>query len=240
MHAAADAARTWGVADDVRCDLGSIPPGSPLAFILGPTARYYHQVSLCPTQALHPACLRQETLALVASCSTRAARLYYTDTLVGEKGTAGAAFVCGPLIVAHRLPPYTTAFQAELTAVLLALRHGSEGYVGDTSFHRLPCLTARPPSRLSERQHPAVVHQQLAVLYWNGTAVTCHLVSGHVGVSGNERVDTAAQLTGAGPRVTFTILRSTSSIKTAVNRAAMKASRSLFDTAVEEGSRSVS
>ena len=80
---------------------------------------------------LHPARLRQETLALVASCSIPAARLYYTDGSVGEDGTAGAAFVCGALIVAHRLPPYITAFQTELTALLLALRHAGEEYVGD-------------------------------------------------------------------------------------------------------------
>ena len=67
----------------------------------------------------------------MASCSTRAAHLYYTEGSVGERATAGAAFVCGALIVAHRLPPYTTAFQAELTALRLALRHAGEGYVGD-------------------------------------------------------------------------------------------------------------
>ena len=77
----------------------------------------------------------------------------------------------------------------------------------------------------------------MAVLYRSGITVTCHWVPGHVGVSGNEKADTAARLAGAGPRVTFTILRSASSIMRAVNRAAMKATRSLFDTAVEEGSR---
>ena len=69
----------------------------------------------------HSARLRQETLSLVASCSTQAVILYYMDGLVGERDNAVVAFVCGPFIVAHRLPPYTTALQAVLTALLLAL-----------------------------------------------------------------------------------------------------------------------
>ena len=66
------------------------------------------------------------------------------------------------------------------------------------------------------------------------------LVQEHVGVSGNERANTVAQLPGAAPRVTFIILRSASSIKTTANRVAMKVTRNLFDTAVEEGFRSAS
>ena len=42
---------------------------------------------------------------------------------------------------------------------------------------------------------------------------------------------TAARLVGVEPRITFTILQNTSSVKTAVNKAVgMKATRSLFDT----------
>ena len=125
------------------------------------------------------------------------------------------------------LPPYITSFQAELTALLLALRHASEGYVGDVPLHY--------DSPKDNIQLLSSIH--LAVLYRSGTAVTCHWVPGHVGVSGNERADTAARLAGAGPRVIFTILRSASSIKTPVNRAAMKATRSLFNTPVEASGR---
>ena len=152
--------------------------------------------------------------------------------------------MCGPLIVTHRLPPYTTTFQAEVTTLLLALPHAGECYVGDihlltdslASLHAL-----HHHSHQDNIQLLSVIHQQVAVLYWSGTAVTCHWVPGHVGVSGNEslkRADTAARLAGAGPRVTFTILRSASSIQTGVNRAAMNATRSLFHIAVEEESRS--
>ena len=166
----------------------------------------------------------------MASCSTRAVHLYYTDGSDGERGTLGAAFVCRPLTVAHRLPPYTTAFQIELTALLLALRHASEEYVGDIhlfidSLASLHSLHHDSPK--DNIQLLSAIHQQLGVIYRSGT---CYWIPGYVGVSGNKRADTAAQIAGVGPRVTFTILRSVSSIKTTVNREALKATRNLFDT----------
>ena len=192
VHAATDTARTLGVAVDVRCD-----PDLTLPDRLSPPSWTSPLVSTTkfpyarPT-ALQPARLRQEMLALVASCSTRAARLYYTDGSIGEMGTAGAAFMCGSLIVAHKLPPYTTVFQADLTALLLALRYASEAYVGDihlftdslTSLHAL-----HHDSPKDNIQLLSAIHQQLTVLYWSGTAVTCHWVPRHVGIWENERLD---------------------------------------------------
>ena len=73
------------------------------------------------TVALHLAHLQQDTPALVASCSTQATCMYYTDGLVGERDSVGTTFVCRPLIAADRLAPYTTPFQAEVATLLLAL-----------------------------------------------------------------------------------------------------------------------
>ena len=44
-------------------------------------------------KTLHPARFRQERLARVASCSTRATCLYYMDGSVGERGTVGGVFL---------------------------------------------------------------------------------------------------------------------------------------------------
>ena len=99
------------------------------------------------------------------------------DGSVGERITAGATFVCEQLIVAQRLPPYTTAFQAELTALLFALRHAGEGYIGDIYLftNSLASLHAlHPDSPKDNLQLLSDIYQQLAVLYRSGTAITCH------------------------------------------------------------------
>lgn len=76
----------------------------PVTIELSPHAR---------PKALLPSVLRREALAKVAARTTPASH-YFTDGSVGEGGTAAAAFVCGPTTSGHRLPTYTTAFQAEL------------------------------------------------------------------------------------------------------------------------------
>lgn len=70
--------------------------------------------------------LRQEALQFAAECSSPFSSRYYLD------GRAGAAFVYGGV---EPLWWHTTAFQAELTTVLLALHHTGEGHVAGFTCH---------------------------------------------------------------------------------------------------------
>ncbi|KAG0711687.1 hypothetical protein GWK47_002219 [Chionoecetes opilio] len=129
VHAMADAARALGVADLVRCDPDLAvpdhfppPPWAPKTFQVILPSRTH------PKQQL-PALLRQESIATIAPLSTPATRLYFTDGSAGENGKSGSAFVSGALQRSLRLPDNSSAFQAELVALLSALHHACESPV---------------------------------------------------------------------------------------------------------------
>lgn len=241
VHAVADAVRTLSVTDVALCDpdlplpdhLPS-PPWAPVHcnFTL---PRYSHPKSLLPAR------LQQEALELVASCTSPDARHYYTDGSVGEDGAAGAAFVSGDYISSHKLPPYTTAFQAELTAILLAFMDAYEGdatviHLFTDSLSAIQVLRSNSPR--DNVQLVSAIHYYLALLYRRGANTNMHWIPGHVGVSGNEKADSAARLAGTGPRVTFSILRSAASTRRVVDKAANTATQNTFVTVLEEGSHS--
>ena len=76
---------TLGLARHVRCDPDhpSPPPWAPLLITTTKSPK-----------ALHPAGLRQHTLALVALCSSQAACLYHTEGWAGGGGTGDTCLVC--------------------------------------------------------------------------------------------------------------------------------------------------
>lgn len=144
----------------------------------------------------------------------------------------------------HRLPTYTTAYQAELMAILMALQHAHADQVRDvhlflSSVEALHFLRSLHFTSLSDNvQLMSFIHRHLHFLYQEGSTVTCHWILEHVGILDNERADEAARLAGNGNHVTFDFFRSLSSIKTSINRAAIRASRWLLEDAVAQGSRS--
>ena len=174
----------------------------------------------------------------MASCTSPGARLYFTDGSVGVDGTA---FVCGASTGTRRLPHYTTAFQGELTAILLALIHACERghsdiYLFTDSLSALHALRNNAPG---DNVHLlCAVHFHLALLHRGGSDCSFHWIPGQVAVAGNDNADGTARLAAAGQQVNFHILRSASSIKRAIDAAAISATRNNFVTAMEEGSRS--
>ena len=61
--------------------------------------------------------------------------LYYTDGSVGERCAAGAAVIHGDVTISHRLPAHATSFQAELVAILLALRYAWDAAAAGAYTH---------------------------------------------------------------------------------------------------------
>ncbi|KAG0719264.1 Gag-Pol polyprotein [Chionoecetes opilio] len=241
VHAMADAARALGVADLVRCDPDLAvpdhfppPPWAPKTFqVILPSLTH-------PKQQL-PALLHQESLATIAPLSTPATRLYFTDGSAGENGKSGSAFVSGALQRSLRLPDNSSAFQAELVALLSALHHACESPVPEihlfidslSALHSLNATTFKDNVQLLSS-----THHQLLILYRLNSDVFLHWVPSHVGLSGNERADEAARIASTAPEVTFPLLPSYAQIKSSVNRAALQASQLLLNDAMEHGSRS--
>ena len=241
IHNMVDAARTLEVSDLVCCepdlpipDFLPAPPWAPKTFkIIFPS-------SACPRQQL-PALLRQESLATIASMSAQHTSIYFTDGSLGPDGRCGSAFVCGETERSLRLPDDSSAFQAELVALLYALQHALVSpYKSIRIFtDSLSALhSIKTPTSKDNVQLLSSIHQHLQALYRQNTDVCFHWVPGHVGVSGNERADAAARRGSTGPVVTFSLPPSYKQIKSKVNRAAWNASGGLLQDAVAEGSRS--
>ena len=244
VHAAADAARFLGVGDVVRCgpdlpitDHPLPPPWSPPPFSVTTFT------GSRPKQLL-PAILRQEALRLVATCTSPTARHYFTDGSVSGGGAAGSAFICGGVSVGRRLPRYATAFQAELAAILLTLSHahdtrgenGEEIHIFSDSASALQALQqARHKDNL---ELLSALHHQMAHFHRDGANIHLHWIPGHVGVTGNERADTAARLAGAEEELTLEFPRSSRSLKTTFHTAAHNKTKEIFESALETGSAS--
>ncbi|KAG0712179.1 hypothetical protein GWK47_019047 [Chionoecetes opilio] len=126
VHALADAARTLRVADLVHCDPDlAVPDPFPPPHWAPKTFQVILPCRSHPKQQ-PPALLLQETLATIASLSTSATSLNFTDGSAGENDKSGVAFVSGALQWSLRLHTNSSAFQAELVALLFALHHACE------------------------------------------------------------------------------------------------------------------
>ena len=140
IHAVANAARDLEVSDAVRCepdlripDYIPPPPWAPKTFTihLSPHTRLKSRLSTL---------LRQESVAAIASFFSADALHYFTEGSAKEDGTAGAAFVCGAITRSFRLSNNTTAFQAELIALLISLQCACN--LQPTSIHISDSLSA--------------------------------------------------------------------------------------------------
>ena len=241
LHAAVDAARRLGVDASVRSepdlalpDYMPPPPWSPPLFevITSPHAR---------PRALHPRQLHQEALEGIHDCLSPTALLYYTDGSVGERGAAGAAIIHGNVTISHRLPTHATSFQAELVAILLALRHASDAAATGVYTHThifTDSLTSlqslRAPFSNDNHQLISSVLMQIQLLFQYGITVVCHWVPGHIDVRGNEQADAAARVASTRAFVTFPVVRSMTSITTEINTAALSCTRRYFDEKLAE------
>ena len=245
MHAAADEARLLGVQDVVRCgpdlpvpDHSPPPPWNPPLFTLT-------TFNCSKPKQLLPALLRQEALQLIASCTSPSAHHYFTDGSVSNGGAAGSAFFSGNTNVGCRLPHYATAFQAELVAILLALSHAHEtlGNNVGRNIHIFSDSVSALQALQQKQQRDnfellSAIHHQMAHLHREGANIHLHWVPGHVGVTGNERADTAARLAGAEDGIALEFPRNLGALKTNFNAAALSKTRVLFNTVLAAGSTS--
>lgn len=244
IHSVVDAARALDLDFLAACegDLGLPdfqypPPWQDLPY----TVTLNHR----PAPKTHPAALlRQEALHAIYAYTSPTSRLYYTDGSADGATFVGAAFVCAGVTHGHRLPCHTTAFQAELVAILMALQHactdGEEGldiHVHSDSLSALQSLLIRDHSDnvalLSGIGH-AIQH-----LYRSGHSLHFHWVPGHVGLRGNELADAAAKAASTLPGVTFQVQRSLSAIKSLARHKAREFTRANYAAALHGGSLTV-
>ena len=165
--------------------------------------------------------------------------------LLRNGGAAGSAFFSGDTTVGRRLPHYATAFQAELAAILLALSHAHETlgvYVGRNIHIFSDSVSALQALQQNQQRDNfellSAIHYQMTHLHREGANIHLHWVPGHVGVTGNERADTAARLAGAEDEITLEFPRSLGSLKSNFNAVALSKTRELFNTALAAGSTS--
>ena len=120
----------------------------------------------------------------------------YTDGSKMDEGT-GCAAVCGETITARKLMAATSIFSAELYAVRDALIM-AERLPYDNFTILCDSLSVLDSLRDYDTGHPIISDcLRLLLRLWESGRVTVCWVPGHVGVSGNERVDGEARRAAA-------------------------------------------
>ena len=116
----------------------------------------------------------------------------FTDGSVGD-GAVGAAAVCPGLNLSARLPNASTIFSAEAHAILLALN-----FI-DLSFKTKFVIFSDSKSVLMSlknynSQNPLIINilSKLSNIAYSGKKVILFWIPSHVGISGNDRADSAA------------------------------------------------
>jgi len=242
IHRAVDAIRVLGVSDAIQCgpdvlhpDYAAPPPWVPHPIsILRPN-------SARPRDAL-PTQLQQEGLAAVHHLSAPASITYYTDGSVSPDGTAGTAFVCGDYVHSVRVSHGVSAFQTELTAILLALRHARHANNRRIIIHTdsLSSLDALARSKFSDNTYLlSSIFHELHTLRALNTSIALHWLPGHVGIPGNERADRAARSAAATQAVTFHLCPSLSLLKSQANSAVQRLDKLALHDFEVQGSCSV-
>ena len=239
VHTTVTSARSLRVWDDSF----STPDLEPFGVAPQPPwASRHYRVVLPPhnPKQAHPSILKQEAYARISRLRSASSRLYYTDGSAESDGKAGAAFVTTGVTVSHRLPDQSSAFQAELVAILYALQHASTSPVANVHVLSDSISALQAISSLRKTDNITLlssIQDHLVILHRLNSTVTLHWVPGHVGVKGNEDADKAARAGCALPAPTVHVPRSLHSIKVAVHKATTAATASLLVLAVEDGSQ---
>lgn len=166
---------------------------------------------------------------------------YYTDGSVCSDGSAGSAFVLGHHIESWRLSPGVSAFQAELVAILGALRHAQLHQQRRVIIHTdsLSSLQGlRSSSCTNNISLLTEIYSVASLLTSRGANITLHWIPGHVGILGNERADAAARSACSLPGITFPLRPSTSNTIATLAGSIGRLSREYHELCVAEGSRS--
>lgn len=125
IHSTVDTARAPGIHNPATWEpdmpLPDLPPQPPWATCTFHVALSTHS----SLQSLLPSLLLQESRTLIGSLHTPASSLYFTHGSAGADGTVGAACVRHATTISVRLPDGSSAFQAEFTAIFLALNHAA-------------------------------------------------------------------------------------------------------------------
>lgn len=243
IHDAADAVRHLEV-ERLVCSGSDLPhPGyhSPPPWVPGP-----FQMSLPTTsapRASHPITLRQEALQRVASMDDRTASHYYTDGSLGADGSVGAAFVCGTQTGLWRLPPQVSILQAELAAILCALRHATADMNTTIIIHSDSLSALKVLQAMSVRDNTRLITtilHEANTLVSLGKNIILDWVPSHVGLRGNEKADRAAATARSLPQITFPLAPSLSYIKNKASQAALSLTRLEHEAVLVQGSASAS
>lgn len=243
IHDAADAVRHLEV-ERLVCSGSDLPhPGyhSPPPWVPGP-----FQMSLPTTsapRASHPITLRQEALQRVASMDNRTASHYYTDGSLGADGSVGAAFVCGTQTGLWRLPPQVSILQAELAAILCALRHATADMNTTIIIHSDSLSALKVLQAMSVRDNTRLITtilHEANTLVSLGKNIILDWVPSHVGLRGNEKADRAAATARSLPQITFPLAPSLSYIKNKASQAALSLTRLEHEAVLVQGSASAS
>ncbi|XP_050690435.1 uncharacterized protein LOC126982433 [Eriocheir sinensis] len=243
IHDAADAVRHLEV-ERLVCSGSDLPHPdyhSPPPWVPGP-----FQMSLPTTsapRASHPITLRQEALQRVASMDNRTASHYYTDGSLGADGSVGAAFVCGTQTGLWRLPPQVSILQAELAAILCALRHATADMNTTIIIHSDSLSALKVLQAMSVRDYTRLITtilHEANTLVSLGKNIILDWVPSHVGLRGNKKADRAAATARSLPQITFPLAPSLSYIKNKASQAALSLTRLEHEAVLAQGSASAS
>ena len=161
--------------------------------------------------------------------------VYYTDGSVNpDTGAAASAFVMGDVTIAWRNSDNISSLQTELAAIEGALLN-TEGGPGTTiTVHTDSKAAVQTLQRRYVTENKQLITSILSrarLLTERGSSITVNWIPSHVGVSGNDKADTAAKLATDLPNITKVIRPSLTWIKGKAREAARNITRDKHQTA---------
>lgn len=241
VHAAADAIRCLGADTLVRSGPDLPHPQYTHSPPWRPPPLDFALPNGTPRSTLLPTKLRQEALQRLASLQAPSTASYFTDGSVGEDGSAGAAFVLGQQATSMRLSQGASIMQAELAAILGALRHASLSpqsrvILNSDSLSALQVL--KSGSLKDNKWLITSILLEAGVLASQGKTVLLHWVPSHVGLRGNEMADREANVARQIPDITLNIIPSWAKTKQLINAASLDLTHDRHHCLTLQGSRS--
>ena len=164
-----------------------------------------------------PEALKAAALLAIEQTETQGCHPYYTDgTVDPDTSTTGAAVIAADFSACWRTSDTCSTMQTELVAIAKALQHSLDNHSSAVVIHT-DCKSAMQVLQQNQiKENQKLISNVKSLLYQHkqeNRKVTLNWIPSHIGIPGNEKVDTLAKQTKYINQVQITVQPSLSQLK---------------------------